>query len=120
MTLAVLHQSLGDPIADPEEGTKPIPVFLRVSNYGSLQTDRAETFVLFSQQIPSQNLGFVDAKAKTLEISVNGQDFTIQQSPGVLSSNRAGGTTGAGINGLSSRPQPKAETSTKYCGRLRP
>ncbi|KUI53772.1 Diaminohydroxyphosphoribosylamino-pyrimidine deaminase [Cytospora mali] len=52
-------------------------------------------FLLFSQNIPSQNLGFIDSKATTLELTINGQDLTITQSPGVLSSNRAGGTTGA-------------------------
>lgn len=65
--------ALGEEIADPEE----------------------ETFLLFSQSIPSQNLGFIDAKATSLELSVSDNDLTITQSPGLLSSNRAGGTTGA-------------------------
>ena len=55
-----------------------------------------ETFELFAQELPSQNLGFVDSKAAALELTVAGRDLTIQQSPSVLSSNRAGGTTGAG------------------------
>ncbi|MCJ1351277.1 MAG: hypothetical protein MMC33_001261 [Icmadophila ericetorum] len=54
-----------------------------------------EVFLLFSQSIPSQNLGFIDAKAKTLELTIAGRDFTIHQSPSLLSSNRSGGTTGA-------------------------
>ncbi|KAK3390541.1 hypothetical protein B0H63DRAFT_118766 [Podospora didyma] len=54
-----------------------------------------ETFDLFSQNLPSQSLGFVDSKSTTLELTIGGRDLTIHQSPGVLSSNRAGGTTGA-------------------------
>lgn len=54
-----------------------------------------ETFLLFSQSLPSQNLGFVDAKATSLEITVSGRDLNVTQSPGLLSSNRDGGTTGA-------------------------
>ncbi|KAJ4164748.1 hypothetical protein LMH87_006410 [Akanthomyces muscarius] len=54
-----------------------------------------ETFWLYSQPIPSSNLGFVDPKASTVDARVGGVDYTIHQSPGVLSSDRAGGTTGA-------------------------
>jgi len=56
-----------------------------------------ETFLLFSQSIPSQNLGFVDQRATSIEITVAGREFTIYQSPDLLSSNRDGGTTGAVI-----------------------
>lgn len=55
-----------------------------------------ESFLLFSQAIPSQNLGFIDPKATSLDITVAGRDLTIQQSPTLLSSNRKEGTTGAG------------------------
>ena len=55
-----------------------------------------ETFLLFSHAIPSQNLGFVDPAAQTLDLSVAGRDVVVHQSPAVLASNRAGGTTGAG------------------------
>lgn len=55
----------------------------------------SEAFLLFSQSIPSQNLGFVDSKATVLDVSVAGRDLTIYQSPTILSSNRDGGTTGA-------------------------
>ncbi|KAH8205546.1 hypothetical protein TruAng_000252 [Truncatella angustata] len=54
-----------------------------------------ETFLLFSQDIPSQNLGFVDSRASKLDLTIAGKDYVINQSPTVLSSNRAGGTTGA-------------------------
>ncbi|KAH6635577.1 hypothetical protein B0J18DRAFT_462652 [Chaetomium sp. MPI-SDFR-AT-0129] len=73
MTLASLISALGAPIEDPEE----------------------ETFELFAQDLPSQNLGFIDSRIATLELTVGGRDLAIHQSPGVLSSNRAGGTTGA-------------------------
>jgi hypothetical protein len=52
--------------------------------------------VVFSQDIPSQSLGFIDAHASVLEISVAGYDLTIHQSPGLLNSTRKEGTTGAG------------------------
>lgn len=55
-----------------------------------------ESFLLFSQQIPSQNLGFVDPKAKILDLTITGRDVRIRQSPGLLVANRKEGTTGAG------------------------
>ncbi len=73
MALEDLLSCLGEAISDPEE----------------------ESFLLFSQQIPSQDLGFVNAKATSLEITVSGRDLTIRQSPTLLSSNREEGTTGA-------------------------
>ena len=73
MALQRLISTLGEEINDPEE----------------------ETFLLFSQNLPSQNLGFVDAKATSLDITISGTDFNIIQSPGLLSSNRTEGTTGA-------------------------
>lgn len=57
-----------------------------------------ESFLVFSQQIPSQNLGFVDPKAQVLEVTVAGKDYTIHQSPGLLASDRKEGTTGAGTH----------------------
>ncbi|KAL2272620.1 hypothetical protein FJTKL_06285 [Diaporthe vaccinii] len=61
-----------------------------------IQDPEEEAFLLFSQSIPSHNeLGIIDPKASTLELTVNGRDLTVIQSPSVLSSNRAGGTTGA-------------------------
>ncbi|BCS18229.1 S-adenosylmethionine-dependent methyltransferase [Aspergillus puulaauensis] len=54
-----------------------------------------ESFLLFSQDIPSSNLGFVDSKATSVDISIHNQEYTIHQSPTLLSSSRAGGTTGA-------------------------
>ena len=73
MTPEDLLSSLGADVDDPEE----------------------ETFLLFSQQLPSENLGFVAANAATLEITVGKRDLNIRQSPTLLSSNRDRGTTGA-------------------------
>ncbi|KAI6382464.1 hypothetical protein MCOR25_000756 [Pyricularia grisea] len=70
---ALFTSQLGPKMEDPEE----------------------ETFILFSQDIPSQNLGFIDPSASMLELTVAGRDLTIYQSPGILSSTRSGGTTGA-------------------------
>ncbi|KAF2035217.1 hypothetical protein EK21DRAFT_54734 [Setomelanomma holmii] len=68
-----LASILGEPVVDAEE----------------------EAFVVFSQAIPSQSLGFIDPKASTLEINVGGHDLTIHQSRGLLESTRKEGTTGA-------------------------
>ncbi|KAI1651354.1 uncharacterized protein F4817DRAFT_324263 [Daldinia loculata] len=71
MAFPSLLDQLGPEISDPEE----------------------ETFLLYSQDIPSQNLGFVDPQATTLDLSVAGKDYVIHQSPTIL--NRPGSTTGA-------------------------
>ncbi|KAI0544187.1 hypothetical protein F4679DRAFT_565893 [Xylaria curta] len=73
MALSSLFDHLGPEIEDPEE----------------------ETFLLFSQEIPSQNLGFVDSQATTIDLTIGGKDYTIHQSPTIL--NRPGSTTGAVI-----------------------
>lgn len=54
-----------------------------------------ELFLLFSSQLPSQDLGSVDAKATSLDITVGGRDLNIRQSPTLLSSDRERGSTGA-------------------------
>ncbi|KAI9036694.1 S-adenosylmethionine-dependent methyltransferase [Aspergillus affinis] len=54
-----------------------------------------ESFLIFSEPIPSANLGMIDPRAPSVEISIHDQDYTVHQSPTVLSSARAGGTTGA-------------------------
>jgi hypothetical protein len=57
----------------------------------------AEAFLLFTRDIPSANLGVVDFRAATVEITIHEQDFVIHQSPALLTSTRSGGTTGAGM-----------------------
>jgi hypothetical protein len=56
----------------------------------------SETFLLYSNTIPSQGLGFIDSHASVLDLQLNGRDILIHQSPGVLASTRKGGTTGSG------------------------
>ncbi|RAR00408.1 diaminohydroxyphosphoribosylamino-pyrimidine deaminase [Stemphylium lycopersici] len=69
-----LTEILGsEPIVDPEE----------------------DAFVVFSQDIPSQSLGFFDDQAATLEFNVAGHDLVIHHSKGLLTSDRKAGTTGA-------------------------
>ncbi|KAI1113495.1 hypothetical protein F5Y14DRAFT_452031 [Nemania sp. NC0429] len=58
-----------------------------------LNRKKDETFLLFSQEIPSQNLGFVDSQATTVNLTIANKDYTIHQSPTIL--NRPGSTTGA-------------------------
>lgn len=108
MSLDALLEHLGPPIDDPEEGEESVVPAIRLDLKTHARTHThtslvhaqpntfSESFLLFSRDIPSQDLGFVDAKAASLELTVAGHDLTIHQSPTVLSSNRAGGTTGAG------------------------
>ncbi|KAJ5171449.1 uncharacterized protein N7500_004232 [Penicillium coprophilum] len=54
-----------------------------------------ESFLLFAQDIASNNLGMLNPRASSVEISINDNEYIIYQSPSLLSSHRAGGTTGA-------------------------
>ena len=91
MPLEELFGALGGEIEDVEEGLHELHCV------SSPQVHEApETFLLFAQSFPHQDLGIVDPKASTIEITVGGQDMHIQQSPTLLKSNREGGTTGAG------------------------
>lgn len=71
----------------------PIPFALDPKD---LLPSKPESFILFSQPLPSRDLGMVDPKASTLDITIAGRDLTIEQSPSLLASSREGGTTGAG------------------------
>jgi hypothetical protein len=42
----------------------------------------------------------IDPRAPSIELSINDTEYTIHQSPSLLSSHRAGGTTGAGMYDL--------------------
>ena len=62
----------------------------------SQPTEPPEFFLLFSQPLPSQDLGMIDPKATDLEVIIETTHLTIRQSPTLLVSKREGGTTGAG------------------------
>lgn len=85
-----LSEWLGEPIQDAEEGRV-------LSKVGSLSRDltKSETFMLFSQDIPSSNLGFVDEKANVVELEITGRSLSLRQSPGLLQSQRSGGMSSA-------------------------
>lgn len=95
MTIHSLVKAHGQEVHDPEEGTVPLS-FPSSAARASTLSSVLESFLLFSQAIPSQNLGFVDSKAARLELTIADRDLSIVQSPTILSSNRGGGTTGAG------------------------
>jgi hypothetical protein len=98
MVTAELISRLGEEVEDADEGTSnfSIPISYQETLTHKSASHETETFLLFAQDLPSHNLGFVDPKAQSLAITVAGRDFTIYQSPGILASSRAGGTTGAG------------------------
>lgn len=56
-----------------------------------------ETYDLFSYDFPQRNLGMINDKASTLEVDVAGERYDIRQSPGLLTSSNAEGTTGAAL-----------------------
>lgn len=82
----------GEEVIDPEEGMIT-PFYSENPPNDNLNL---EAFLLFSQDIPTTNLGFVNSRATTLDLTIRGNEYTIHQSPTILSSSRAGGTTGAG------------------------
>ncbi|KAJ5569783.1 uncharacterized protein N7459_009213 [Penicillium hispanicum] len=74
----------------------PRPRLTELLALGEEVTDaEEEAFLLFSQHIPTDNLGFINSRAASLELTIRGKEYTIHQSPTLLSSSRAGGTTGA-------------------------
>lgn len=96
MTLLDLIDVLGEEIQDPDEGDHDL-----WSDDWDLLIQALETFLLFSAATFSQNLGFIDPKADALQITVADREMTIEQSPSLLSSDRKGGTTGAGRQAIS-------------------
>ncbi|GAB7364834.1 hypothetical protein MBLNU230_g5627t1 [Neophaeotheca triangularis] len=68
------------------------------SYLGSAIEDASEeTFDLFSNPPISQDLGMLDPKAPSLDLTISNRDFTIKQSPGSLQSNRGSGTTASAV-----------------------
>jgi hypothetical protein len=81
----------GEEVLDVEEG-KP----MQPSPKQAKSNNTTESFLLFAQDIPTNNLGMIDSRAQSVEVSIHGNEYTIHQSPALLSGHRAGGTTGAG------------------------
>jgi hypothetical protein len=73
----------------------PIADFLGSTACEEVTDAEEEAFLLFSLAIPTTNLGFVDSRASSLDVTISGNEYTVHQSPTLLSSSRAGGTTGA-------------------------
>ncbi|KAK3503004.1 hypothetical protein B0T13DRAFT_446285 [Neurospora crassa] len=82
-----------------EGGCEELESFLRLLGKEIKDLDDAdeETYDLYAQDLPSSDLGIIDPKTTELQLTVAGRELTIHQSPGILSSARAGGTTGAVI-----------------------
>lgn len=57
----------------------------------------AETYQVFSQDLPQSNLGMIDDKSSSIEVEIAGQLYEIRQSPGLLTSSNSEGTTGAAL-----------------------
>jgi hypothetical protein len=88
---------LGDDIEAPDQGSHHIHLSPLIPGLRLQLTEScSETFEIFSHDFPSSNLGFVDSNAQEVEVSIAGKEYTIRQSPGLLSSNRKEGTTGSG------------------------
>ncbi|KAK3398615.1 hypothetical protein B0T20DRAFT_479366 [Sordaria brevicollis] len=80
-----------------EELCEELESFLQLLGNEIKDSDDAdeETYDLYAQDLPSSDLGIIDPKTTELQLTVAGRELTIHQSPGILSSARAGGTTGA-------------------------
>lgn len=79
MTLQTFLALLGDPL----DGTTSDTLY-------------EDTFTVLAHRPPARNLGFIDSTSSSLSVTVNDHEFAINQSPQLLKSQRAGGTTGAG------------------------
>lgn len=112
---------LGDYTEAPDEGSHHIylsPLIPEV--HLQLTESCSETFEIFSHDFPCSNLGFVDPKAQEVEVNVAGKDYTIRQSPGLLSSNRKEGTTGAGKPAaIKNNRSNSRSTPRQSCGKSR-
>lgn len=47
--------------------------------------------MLFSQDLPSNNLGIVDSKSDVVDLDIANRSMSFKQSPGLLNSHRHGG-----------------------------
>lgn len=74
---------------------KKVPSFIRASALSWSANWIEEMFFVFSEDIPSENLGFVDSTASSIDVQIGSREFIITQSPGLLRSSADSGTTGA-------------------------
>ncbi|CAG7945300.1 unnamed protein product [Penicillium olsonii] len=81
---------MGEEVVDVEEGAPA-----QIPRIAIRTNAPIEAFLLFAQEVPSNNLGMIDPRAPAVEVAISDKEFTIHQSPSLLSSHRAGGTTGA-------------------------
>ncbi|KAK3488082.1 uncharacterized protein B0T23DRAFT_407259 [Neurospora hispaniola] len=97
-----------------EGGCEELKSFLRLLGKEIKDLDDAdeETYDLYAQDLPSSDLGIIDPKTAELQLTVAGRELTIHQSPGILSSARAGGTTGAGAPSSSLSSMTTSTTTT--------
>lgn len=56
-----------------------------------------ETYECFARRAPLTNLGMHDSKATSVIVELDGRAYEIRQSPGLLTSSRSSGTTGAAL-----------------------
>jgi predicted nicotinamide N-methyase len=89
-----LTSLFGQPVEDASEGKT---IIFSPQTLHDADDRRPETFALFAQPANSGDLGMIDPKAASIDLTIQGRDFTLTQSPGLLQSNREGGTTGAAI-----------------------
>ena len=89
-----LTSLFGQQVEDASEGKDTIT---RPRTPDGADDGCSETFDLFAQPANSGDLGMIDPKAASIDLTIQGRDFTLTQSPGLLQSNREGGTTGAAI-----------------------
>ncbi|KAJ5105558.1 hypothetical protein NUU61_002905 [Penicillium alfredii] len=95
MSIPTFLASIGDEVTDADEGTHTGPCTTPGTSPPAKQALILEFFLLFAQDITTANLGFVDSRATTVDIIIHDTEYCIHQSPSLLSSSRAGGTTGA-------------------------
>jgi len=77
----------------PYRWKMPLSTFLPLLH--EIHDTYEESITLFATKPPSKDLGFLDPKSLSVNITIGARDLTIQQSPSVLSSPRGGETTGA-------------------------
>lgn len=95
LDILALLMSIGHEVSDPEEGIT-LMVYLITHTKNAKLMKISESFIIRCQTLTSLNLGLIDSDASQLKVEVGNREFLIHQSLSLLSSDRSGGTTGAG------------------------